>query len=182
MKNKYLIFYVSILFFLLNLSSCGMMMMGGKKEKFSVYEEYYINEGITQYFVKPLIFKSKDYKFTIDYTFRDSITTSFVTANSSLFSDQPIKTIDSIIILIDNSKKVKVKNNKKLFIDMKKKYQIRHSGNISYNELKTFFSGTVFEVNVFTNNSNIILFPSKQTLKSIRLFNTHGIEIIELNK
>jgi len=179
-KNKLSI--LLIILFVVSLNSCCIMGMRGQRSTKTIYDDFYISEGVMQYFVKPITFKSKDYKFTLDFTFRDSITTSYATCNYSLFSEEPVSTIDSAIILVDNNQKIIIKNNKKLFVSKKKKYQIRYSGGITNNELKIFFKGTSFEVNIYNNNSKIVLKPSNKTLKSIELFNKEVVDIIELNQ
>ncbi len=176
-KNKLII--LLIISFVISLSSCRIVRIGGKRSPKTVYEEYYVGEGVMQYFVKPIYFKSKDYKFTLDYTFRDTIATTYATCNYSLFSEKPIKTIDSTIILVDNNKRIKIKSNKKLFIDKKKDYQIRYSGGITKNELKTFFGGTTFEINIYENKSKIVLKPTKGTYKSIKIFKEQVMDIME---
>ncbi len=178
MKVKYFLFIIIILF-----SSCFGLRIRGTKSPKQVYEVFFIDDGVLQYFIKPLKFKNKHDYFTVDFTFRDTLKyDSFVTTNYSIYTKVAAKKIDSLFF-ITSEYKIKCKNNDKMFIDLKKKtYQIRYSSGITYQELIYLTSADDYYVLAYYNNSKHKFFPKRKTKKYIDIVNQQVINVIELNK
>ena len=52
------------------LMSCGGLKVSGASKATKLYEVFYIKNGVTQYFVKPLKLKENKVKFSTDFTIR----------------------------------------------------------------------------------------------------------------
>ena len=180
MKKKILIIILS-LFFIINLTSCFSIRSKGNKSR-ETYSVFYIDNGVLQYFVKPLEFKSKGYTLHIDFTFRD--TTQYqnqITANYTLYSKEPIKNIESIVIKTDTNS-FQIIGNEKLYINKNKDgYQIRYSGLITYKQLTDFFYCKKLVIHIFLKDEKVFK-PIARTSKMINIVREEVIDIIELNK
>jgi hypothetical protein len=177
--KTFLLFFVIITFF----SSCIPLKMGGTQSRKKCYEEFYISDGVIQYFIKPLKFKSGNNEFYIDFTFRDTVNiNSLITANYSFISEFPVKNIDSVIINT-TCEKFLLQNGSKLFVDKNKKsYEIRYSDKIYYSELKKFFYSDNLHIFIYSNKNEYVFEPNKNTLKKIKISKDEVIDIIDLNK
>ena len=151
----------------------------GKPKKH--YEEFFIEQGVMQYFIKPMKFKGNKNYLTIDFTFRDTLKyESFVIANYSIFTKTAVKKIDSTFFIINNEK-IKFKNCERMFIDFRKDYQIRNTCNITYKELTKIVEMKP-EIWAYFDNEKHVFVPSKHALKSFEVIKTRIIDIIELNR
>jgi hypothetical protein len=179
MKTRKISLFLSILLFF---TSCIPFRYAGKKPAQKVYEQFFVDQGVMQYFVKPLTFYSKKYKYTVDFTFRDTIAdNSFVTANFSVFSKEKIKNIDSVYF-IANNKKYYFQNCKKMFLEKdKKKYQIRYTSGITLRDFEKFCSIKP-NIYVFVNNDRMLFKPTKKVLKSLRIVKGNILDIIIYNR
>ena len=176
MKIKFLLIVIIISF-----NSCIGLRIKGKKSNKTYYEEFFIAQGVMQYFVKPLEYKSEKNNLSIDFTFRDTLSyNSFVIVNYSVFTDEAIKKIDSTFFVF-NTEKIELKHCEKLFIDKKKKYQIRNSCKITYRELMQIIESD-FEIWTYYNNQNHIFSPTRQAKTGVEITKTRIIDIIELNR
>jgi len=153
---------------------------GNKTDKY--YEEFFIKQGVMQYFVKPLLYTNDESKYTIDYTFRDSISrTGLVVINNSLYSDKYIKNIDSAFFVFSDGK-LEIMNIKRMFIEKeKKKFEIRYSATITLAQMEQVFKNN-HKISIFSNNVEYLMLPKKKTTKIYQLFDEKILEIIELNR
>ncbi len=171
-------------------SACSPKIGGSfRKSRYKCYEEFYVDEGVNQYFVKPLDFKALNgkEKFTIDFTFRDTLRdNSQIIANYSFFSEYPVKKIDSVVLIAANNtdkQSFKLKNCQRLFIDKNKKtYQIRYSCSLTYKQILDFFDYQDYSVSVYINGNTIKFIATKKTLKAIYIVKNEVTDIIKLNK
>ena len=77
---------------------CMLTKTSSVKSKETLYETFYVNDTISQYFIRPLNFKNKltHQSFHIDFVFRvannnsNDNQTSIVTANFSVLSNAPV--------------------------------------------------------------------------------------------
>ena len=158
MKKKVFVL-LFLLTFIVSFTSCFSLKSSSNKAK-ETYSVFFIDNGVLQYFIKPLEFKSKNY---------------------TLYSTEPIKSIESIIIKT-NTNSAQIIGNERLYINKDKKgYQIRYSGTITYKQLTEFVYCENPRIHIYLKNE-IIFKPEKHTLKSIKIIKTEVIDIIELNK
>lgn len=177
-KFKFLIL-VAVLF---SFNSCISYKFKGKKSPKKYYEVFFIDQGINQYFIKPLKFEAKKEYFTVDFTFRDSIGyDSYVTTNYSIFTSDVVKTVDSAFFVI-NTDKILIKKQEKFFIDLlKDTYQIRYSGKITYKELISVTENDP-EIWTYYNGNKHIYYSNKKAKIGLEVSKNSIIKIIELNK
>lgn len=84
--------HILALMCLVSFSSCGMRLKGAKKGGGGTVETFFVEGGITQYFIKPIEFTSARSSMTIDFTTRGKADTSFKgKANFTLSSDAATK-------------------------------------------------------------------------------------------
>ncbi|MBN2890761.1 MAG: hypothetical protein JXL97_02750 [Bacteroidales bacterium] len=170
-----------LLIVIVSLSSCYGVKIKGKKNPKKYYEEFFISQGIIQYFIKPLEFKGEKETFVADFTFRDSVQyNSLIAVNYSIFSDDVVKQVDSAFF-ITNNKKIKILNCEKLFIEKHKQYHLRNSCKITYNDLIQVINEDL-EVLAYYNNLEHNFKATKQAKKGLFIAKTRIIEIIELNR
>jgi len=177
MRIKYIAFIIILLF-----SSCYGIKFNGKKSAKKHYEVFFIDQGVLQYFVKPLEFKGDDEVFSVDFTFRDSVNYfSSVTTNYSIFTENPIKQVDSAFF-VTNNEQIKLHNCERFFINIKKKtYQIRNSCTITYSQLIEITANET-EFWAYYEGQKHVFIPTKKTSNILQGIKTQVIDIIELNK
>ncbi len=168
---------------LLLFSSCLSVKIKGKKSKpGKYYEEFFIDQGVMQYFFKPLKFKSKTDFFIVDFTFRDSMDfESYLTANFSVFTDEPLKKVDSAFFLVNNEK-INFCCLERMFIDnYRKGFQTRYSSKITFNQLSQFFENEPI-ILLYYNGGEHYFIPKRKTKKVLIILKQNVIEIIKLNR
>jgi len=168
--------------FMLFANSCALTSFYKTKSSApSFYVTFFVANGINQYFIKPIEFKSSKDILKIDFTFRDTCKyETFIIVNYSIFSKDLIKNVDSAYFLI-NGKKIYFKESEKLFIESKKQYQIRQSNKITYKELLDVFSNRS-EIYIFTSGKVLKFVPSNKTEKIRAKAQKIIFENIELNR
>lgn len=164
------------------LYSCSNIRFVGKKSPKKYYQEFFIDNGIMQYFLKPVVYKSSKEKLLGDFTFRDTVAENgFVVFNYSIYTKSVVKNIDSAFIIISDNK-IRIKNNERMFIDKDKNFfEIRYSAFITFYQMKQL-SENESKINVFYNNSSVTFVPTKKTKSVLELFDQKVINIIELNR
>lgn len=181
MMRKYFIILIALY---LTLNSCIPVKYAGKKHSpKSYFVEFYVDKNINQYFIKPIEYKNNNNNIlTIDFTFRDSAQkNSPIIANYSIFSKEVIKKVDSAYYLV-NDFRIRLFNQDRLFIDHKKKYEIRYSNNLTYQNLIDILANHNSQIVVYYENSEHVFSPTKKTQNAIDICKTNIIDIIELNK
>ncbi|MFO7702261.1 MAG: hypothetical protein R6V37_04635 [Psychroflexus maritimus] len=128
---------------------------------------YFVNDSVDQFFVKPLKFKSKDFEIQPDFTFRTGDHSDDITVNFSIFSNQPVQ-INEVERIIYASA---LKNIKKMYVEKKskKKVESRFSAKIdktSFLEINTDQSWTL----EYKGGKKIHLRPNNKTKKTQSLF------------
>lgn len=136
-----------------------------------------------QYFIKPIEFKNDDYSFTIDFTFRDTVSeTSLITSNFSIYYNVSSENHDSIYFIADNLQYNFINPNRLYINTYKKQYVKRYTSYLKYSDMKKFFDAENVCITVVSENENKNLYPTKKTIKSKEIINSKLIKIIELNK
>jgi hypothetical protein len=176
MKIK-LLFLIIIISF----SSCIGIRIKGTKSAKKYYEEFFIDQGVMQYFIKPLEFKGDKENLFVDFTFRDSVSyQSFITLNYSIYTFERVKDIDSAFFII-NDKKIDFNNCEELFIKKSKKYEIRNSCKITYEEFMKIVEVEP-EIWAYFNNKKHVFLPTKNAKTGLLITKNQIIDIIELNR
>ncbi len=176
-------FLILLTVLIVSTTSCLSLKIKGKKSKPSKYvEEFFIDQGIMQYFIKPMKFKGEKEFFTVDFTFRDSISfDSYLTANYSVFTKNVVKKIDSAFVFVGDNK-IKFCCSKRMFIDnYKKGYQIRYSSNITLNELSELVDNEK-KIVLYYNGDEHYFLPVKKTKTACSVVKKNIIDIIILNR
>ena len=168
---------ITLLFTLL-ISCGGVKIAGGGSKANKLYEVFYIKNGVTQYFVKPLKYKSKDIKFTMDYTLRSDVKKDgFIVCNFSTFSEKPIKKIETFKLNIDG-KKYEFKELEKVFLEKQKNdYHLRYTSKLSFED----YSKLTESVNSTVELNNIVFETSKKNTKKLGRIDEYVVDLIELN-
>ena len=163
-------------------SSCSSVKYAGKKSVKKYYEEFFIDQGVMQYFIKPLEYKDEKDKITVDFTFRDSIADKGnITLNFSLFSENLVKRIDSAFFKNQN-RKIRIENLNRMFIDKKRKtFQVRYTSTITFEEMSQIFEGN-YNIVLFFDGTKQTFVPKTKTLKIYKAFDNKVLSIIELNR
>lgn len=179
MKKNILLLGITIV---LITNSCALSSFyKTKKTTSSFFVTFFVENGINQYFIKPLNFKSKKELLKIDFTFRDTCQNkTLIIANYSIFSSQLIKNIDSAFFMVNNQK-IYFKETEKLFIENKKQYQIRQTNKITYKELLQIFNNDS-QIHIFYSNNELIFVPTSKTKKIKAKAQKIIFENIELNR
>ena len=153
------------------LSSCLSVKPGGIKSGSSLFETFYVGEGGTQYFVKPLEFENSegDAKIIIDFSFRhyeDSRKDTVIT-NYSLLDDQIIRKVESFKIE-NTATKSSFRNNSLLFNEKSKEiFKSRFTSHIMLSELKGLFDNEDWKIEIAVAGAKLHYFPSGKSRKII---------------
>jgi|GEM_PF-2950870 len=135
---------------------------------------YFVNDSVDQFFVKPLKFKSKDFEIQPDFTFRTGDLSEIITVNFSVFSEQAVQANQVEKFIYAST----VKNIKKMYVEKKskKKVESRFSGEIDKKDFLKISADQSWSIQ-FKDGKRIDLSPSKKTRKTQDLF-----QYIDINK
>lgn len=161
------------------LSSCGgIKVAGGGSNVSKLYEVFYIQNGVTQYFVKPLKFKNDGIKFTADFTLRNDVTPEKnIVCNFSLYSPEPIKNVEKVTITTGQST-MELFDLEKVFIEKQKNgYHLRYTSKMKFSDFSmlTKTNSSTFKVD------NVIFESPKKVVKKLNKVDEYVIDIIELS-
>ncbi len=165
MKHKAIIFS----FFAVLLISChSIKPKGANRSGKKLFENFYLGEKGTQYFIKPLEFENDSEVLFIDFTVREK--EKMVSLNFSIVAVSLIKEI-TLFSIQNSSVKANLVNYKKLYSERKKElFESRFSAEVSIEELKELFNEANWEINV---NQFAPFKASKPTQKSIIQLKDH---------
>jgi len=145
----------------------GIKVTGSSGPAGKLYQEFYTEGGIMQYYIFPLEYENKPYTLEIDYTYKKyKLDTNNVTANFSIYSDQNLNNkIDSVYYLIKDEKTIPLKKRDILYNELNKKYKIRYTSELGITKFKQVLSTNgVFVMTL--NESKIFLEPTSKTIKN----------------
>ena len=159
---------ISLLLSLILFDSCVSIKPSSTKSGRNYYETFYVGEDGTQYFIKPLLFETKntsEYLF-VDFTFRyknevkDSVIVNFSFKSASIY-----KSIESIKISNENVE-VSSNNIELLFNEtFKSGYTSRFTTKFSLSETKELFNQNEWIINITNQTSSY--WPHRKTRKAI---------------
>lgn len=161
------------------LTSCGgIKVAGGGSNVSKLYEVFYIQNGVTQYFVKPLKFKSNSVKFTADFTLRSDVTPEKnIVCNFSLYSPEPIKSVEKVSVTTGQST-MELFDLEKVFIEKQKNsYHVRYTSKMKFSDFSALTKTNSSAFNV----DNAIFESPKKVVKKLNKVDEYVIDIIELS-
>lgn len=158
----------------MGLNSCTSMKPGAVKGGKNLFETFYVGEGGTQYFIKPLDFiadNSEDL-MSIDFTFRylNEVRDSAL-VNFSIEGQTVLKKID-LIRFTNSSVKIQSASPTLLFNERRKKsFVSRFFLKIPLEEIKQLYSSDDWSIITETESTQTIFTPVKKTRKAIPTLN-----------
>ncbi|MGI5975383.1 MAG: hypothetical protein ACOX7E_06535 [Paludibacter sp.] len=177
--------------YILMLSAIVVVMFGGGcmltktssvKSKETLYETFYVNDTISQYFIRPLNFKNKltHQSFHIDFVFRvannnsNDNQTSIVTANFSVLSNAPV---DVNTLQIENAPGFVTTTTCDLLFQEKqnKKFFSRYTAKIQLGKLQHLMYDNDWKIKL-NNDNSLIFYPVKRTQIAIKDLNNELFE------
>lgn len=152
------------------------MQSSGKPGK--LYEVFYVKNGVTQYFVKPLKMKSDDVKFNIDFTLRSNLTEDGdITVNFSTLSKEPIKKLKKVEFS-SNSLSANLNELEKVFLEKQgKDYHLRYTSTMKFRDFSKLSKSKFSTLKV----DDMVFEIPKKVLKKLAKIDDSVVEIIELN-
>lgn len=168
--------------FSLLLVGCFSVKPAAKKGGKNLVETFYLGDQGTQYFIKPLLFKSvnDDAEFRLDATFRyNGSMTDSVVLNFSLIGNASHKSIQ--LLEISNAVSQAVVNEFKLLFNEAKKKKVvsRFSTHLPLNQLKLLFQNQDWTIRVNTTDHKYEFQPSRKSKKSIKKINANVFVTID---
>lgn len=157
------IFLLSMSVFFLN--SCGIKLKGAKHGVGGAVETFLVEGGTTQYFVKPLSFKSPQKRLTLDITLR-SITSDTFKAKINFSVNEGFPAIDSFTVSDHQAGNLlSVTPTRPIHISKHKRY-FSTASNAIVNELLK--RNREFEIILFSQGKPETFSPERRTIKKLR--------------
>ena len=159
-------------------SSCGGLKPAASNSGKDLYESFYAGNGTTRYFIKPLEFESGKEEMLIDFNV-ESNEGDTATALFSIYSEEPLKSIDRIVFSNDNVEKSSQEVNK-MFIELEKKnYESRYTAKIPNGALKAIFANQNWKVTVENDEKSMTFMAGRKTKKKIVTLNKAVFMLVE---
>ncbi len=165
--------YLIILTSIFVLSSCmgARMPMSGKRDK--LVETFFIEKGITQYFIKPLMLKGeKKGALYLDFTFRDQgVPNDSATVNFSVEDENTLKKVESLSLTTSGQTASVNGITFLLTKDRGGSFESRYSSNMSLDEVKELFEHAEWQATVVNDGSAMRFSSNGKTEKAIEKLN-----------
>ncbi|MFK7899838.1 MAG: hypothetical protein AB8B61_03670 [Cyclobacteriaceae bacterium] len=138
------------------LYACSPMKPGGSSEASksgsNLFETFYVGEGNTQYFIKPIVFENENKEqFILDFTFKykDNLNEKMI-LKASLLSNLLTKELDQVIFTNGKIKKnIDLENIKLLFSERDKKlFLSRFSMESNLSQFKQLFNSPNWKIKI----------------------------------
>lgn len=178
-RSSYLFALIAVVLF----SGCLRAGSGGSRISRAL-ETFYVEGGLTQYFIKPVYLSGKETNIWMDFTYRhDPKKNNQVICNFSLKSSKVEHQVTNAHFVV-GQEKIQLKNLKKLvYSKSKKKYNFRYTSYITYATLKKMIQQPTFQFTVDTkNNQHFVYTASNKTKRKFRTINEKMIEVISLDQ
>ena len=171
------LFFKILIIFLISITfiSCSKLPGGATSRSNKPYLEFFIKEGVLQYFVKPLYLKSKENKMSIDFTMRSDVENDgYIVCNFSILSKDSILDLKEVIFNLNIEKAPLIEINK-LYGKKDKLYSVRYNSKMNFKYFSKF---------VKCQNPTILIgsqqFAFKASeLKKIKTIKTDIVNVIE---
>ncbi len=170
-SNNYIskIFIGLVLFVFL--TGCPSVKPSGVKSGKNLFETFYLGEGGTQYFIKPMIFYNtlNREEIHLDFTFRyKNIVKDSVIVNLSLHSSILFKSINSLRFA-NTTHKILRKDIRLLFNEKRnKQFNSRFYTKISLIEFNKLFDNEDWTIIVYTNKTSNTYISEKKVIKKLQ--------------
>ncbi|HBF88288.1 MAG TPA: hypothetical protein DDX39_06560 [Bacteroidales bacterium] len=143
-------------------TSCGVRVNSGSPDTNKVFESYFVDKGIFQYFVNPLKYKDKSNFLIPDITFRDSSK-----SESKIIVNFTIQgTVQPNLINYYTSIPIKFENISLLYADKVKNIS-RYTSTIKYSQFKDICKFPNHKIIMNLESDTITLYPNRKTLKRL---------------
>jgi hypothetical protein len=168
--------YLSISIFALYSVSCVNIKTTGKAAKY--VETFYVQEGNTQYFIKPLYYKSEESnELLVDFTLRDSTKQPPVRMLFTINSEKGIRGHSECSVKIREDQK---HSAKKIYAKpVKKGYNYRYEAIVPYNDFVLIIRENE---DIFVNiGESIMQFKARgKTEKALNYIDSAVIQMLEM--
>jgi hypothetical protein len=131
------------------------------------FESFYLGEGISQYFIKPMKFTQDKNTLLVDFTIRqDNYLSEGGTMNFSLKTPELFDKVDSLFISTSTAK-IYAENLERLFLQKdSKNYHIRTSSSVSKDFITAFFDSEDLLIKVYCSNQSFEFEPNKKNTRN----------------
>ena len=150
------------------------------------YVEFYMQPGVTQYFIGPLLFEGDDDRsMAIDYTLRDSThSVSEVAMNFSLLSEEMVKTPDSLVYYLNSQRSFVVQPPfDRFYVEKDKLITHRYGSFVPYEQIKgLFIEDASVSVEFWTEGKQMAFELKRSSQKTRRAVEETLIPQIEFTK
>lgn len=152
---------------LLLLSSCGIRVKGARRGDNATVETFLVENGIIQYFVKPLTFSARSGDIRIDFTFRGKNDSLYKAKINFTTSDKEASKVDSFKVL-DNTTNEAVSTVYNTRTGKVTK-GLRYFSEVTNNPLFNLFeSGHSLAIVTYSKGNTIVYSPPKKSEKKIK--------------
>ncbi|MFZ6052763.1 hypothetical protein [Halocola ammonii] len=166
-------FLISVVFY-----SCGGLKPAASNSGKDLYESFYAGDGTTRYFIKPLELESQEENLLIDFNV-ESNEGDTATALFSVYSEEPLKSIDRLTFSNDDMEK-STQEVDKMFIELEKKnYESRYSVRIPNRDLKGVFANHNWTLTIESDGKKMSFTPARKTMKKINTLNKAVFMLVE---
>lgn len=124
--------------------------------------DFYVNDSVNQYFIKPLKFKSASSQLHSDFTFRTGDSSEYINVNFSIFSKEKYSKEDLVSFFYTSE----LKDLKLMYVEKRKSnFESRFSGKINKNDFFRLTENQSWKLITEKNNDSIIFKPTGKTRK-----------------
>jgi len=158
-----------LLTFLVVLQGCFSVKPQASQAGNPLYESFFLEGGVMQYFIKPLEFEGKNEELQLDVTLRDTkAAKSEATLNFSIFSENDLALADSMAIEF-HAKRVAAGSISKLFFE---KTHYRYTSSFETESVLDAFLAGKFNILLYFKGNAMTFSPTNNTQDSIGELNS----------
>jgi hypothetical protein len=166
-KSTYKPLFALTTLLLMLVCSCGIRVKGAKRGDNASVETFLVENGIIQYFVKPLTFSSPSTDIRIDFTFRGKNDSLFKAKINFTVANTKTSKIDSynVVDYTTNEAVITVYKPRTSMVNT----GLRYFSEVTNNTLFHLFeSGHSLTIITFSNGNPTIFTPSKKAARKIK--------------
>jgi CRISPR/Cas system-associated endoribonuclease Cas2 len=122
--------------------------------------DFYVNDSVIQYFIKPLKFNGPSSQLYSDFTFRTGDLSDYINVNFSIFSKQKYAKEDIKTYFFTGE----LEDLKLMYVDKRKSnFESRFSGKITKNHFYNLTENQSWKIVDDKNNDSIVFKPARKT-------------------
>lgn len=168
--------YTCLLSISLIANACFTIKPAATKTGKNLWEEFYVAQGVIQYFIKPLTFKSNSGDIIVDFTFRTN--SDSATVNFNIIDTNPIA-IPTQVSFFKDEHLCTISSRKTLLSEKKNKtFKLRQTGKIAQNDLIRLFGSNNCIISVTNNSATKDYQPAKRTEKYVVRLKSNLFDVI----